>query len=117
MLLERRAVDGGWNYGNRLALGKELPSYPETTGLALLALHGDVGFDSAGALEVANRHYEKTQSPLARAWLKICLRNYGMPAPDTNATGDNPPRQIHLAALEALGAEEGNHALLRASVV
>src|SRR5262244_2330884 len=41
MILERRCSDGGWNYGNRKVLGAELPSYPETTALALLGLAGN----------------------------------------------------------------------------
>ncbi|HXI42016.1 MAG TPA: prenyltransferase/squalene oxidase repeat-containing protein, partial [Bryobacteraceae bacterium] len=40
MLLDRRCRDGGWNYGNRRVLGADLPSYPETTALALMALGG-----------------------------------------------------------------------------
>lgn len=112
MLIGRRAVDGGWNYGNRLVLGVELPSYPETTGLALLGIQGSAGFDPSAALEVASRHYDETKSPLARAWLAICLRNYGRSVPERCATGEAPPRHLHLAALEALGAPDGNHALL-----
>lgn len=114
MILERRAADGSWNYGNRLVLGVELPSYPETTGVALLGLQGSSGFDPSEALRAARRHFEETNSPLARAWLAICLRNYGLSPPERSAAGEAPPRYVHLAALEALGAPDGNHALLKA---
>src|SRR5581483_7057170 len=40
MLLDVRATDGGWNYGNRTARGEDLRSYPETTGIALVGLQG-----------------------------------------------------------------------------
>src|SRR5262249_41074294 len=39
-LLDVRCPDGGWNYGSRVAIGIDLPSYPETTALALVGLQG-----------------------------------------------------------------------------
>jgi hypothetical protein len=121
MMRQRRAVDGGWNYGNRIVLGEELPSYPETTGLALVGMLGCKDFNAAGALAVAQRQYEQTRSPLARAWLAIALRNHdaavpghGAELPETEAATAVPPRHVHLAALEALAAPGGNHALFAA---
>lgn len=38
MLRDRECVGGGWNYGNRVAFGVDLPPYAETTAIALLAL-------------------------------------------------------------------------------
>jgi hypothetical protein len=40
LLRDRRSVGGGWNYGNRLVLGEELPPFAHTTAMALLALRG-----------------------------------------------------------------------------
>ena len=51
MLMERRTEDGGWNCGNRRVWGVPLPSYPETTGLALIALRGNSGFDLSASLQ------------------------------------------------------------------
>src|SRR2546423_1157271 len=53
MILERRCSDGGWNYGNRKVLGTDLPSYPETTALALLGLSGNPALDLSAPLAVA----------------------------------------------------------------
>ena len=114
MMRQRRAMDGGWNYGNKTVLGEELPSYPETTGLALMGMLGAPGFDPRTALSIAQRHYEATNSPLARAWLAIGLQNHGLPLPEREVTGDSSPRYVHLAALEALAAPGGNHSLLKA---
>jgi hypothetical protein len=36
--LDRKCIDGGWNFGNPVMLGKALPATPQETCLALLAL-------------------------------------------------------------------------------
>ena len=41
VLEDRQCDDGGWNYGNPVVLGDHLPSYGQTTAVALLALQGD----------------------------------------------------------------------------
>lgn len=106
MMLDRRSSDGGWNYGNRRVLKTDLPSYPETTAVALLGLQGcpDAGLDSA--LRLAKRFHSETRSRLARAWLAISLQNYGIPAPspDLDVTDD-----ILITALEAIACPQGGH--------
>ena len=76
MLLERRCRDGGWNYGNRRVLGADLPSEPETTALALMALDGDPEIRWGEMLDRVERLWRETSSPLARAWLGACLLQY-----------------------------------------
>ena len=108
-LLDVRSNDGGWNYGSRAALEVNLPSYAETTGLALLGLQGNAG--AAKSLEVAKRMADDTRSPLARAWLTIALRLHGVKPP---APLDHPPSDdIYITAIEALGAEGGNYRFLK----
>jgi hypothetical protein len=98
LILSRRCRDGGWNYGSRRALGIDLPSYPETTALALVGLQG-----RQGELHEEIRHARgllaETRSRLARAWLSIALRNLGEEMPDP--TGE-PGNDLLLAALEAM---------------
>jgi Prenyltransferase and squalene oxidase repeat len=40
VLADRECVGGGWNYGNRVILGADLPPYAQTTAVALIALQG-----------------------------------------------------------------------------
>ena len=107
-LMNVRSRDGGWNYGSPAALGVDLPSYPETTALALVGLQGQSGL--ASAFDVAARQLQETPSPLARAWLAIALRLHGMkPAePAGELTGD-----LMITAVEALAAADGNYTLMR----
>jgi len=100
MLLERRCRDGGWNYGNRRVLGMDLPSQPETTALALMALDGHAEIRWGEMLDRVERLWHQTASPLARAWLGACLLQYRgdrPPLPDQNWSGD-----ILVRAVEAI---------------
>lgn len=105
MLLDRRCRDGGWNYGNRRVLGVDLPSYPESTALALLALAGNRALDGPAAAALAERQWQGTRSRLARAWLALCLRRFGA-APDALSVLAAGEMDVMATALEALGASE-----------
>jgi hypothetical protein len=122
LVLSRRCSDGGWNCGNPNVLNFDLPSYPETTGLALMGLQGRSAAELEGPLDVARRFRDETKSSLAKAWLTIALRCHGrnLKAPLADARGsETPPSEsrvsndIMLAALEALGHPDGNYGLLR----
>lgn len=93
MLIVVRSSDGGWNYGSPRALGHDLPSYAETTGLALAGLQDHA---PAGAVEHARSIPPDRISPLARAWLRLALG-------ETMGTGTPPDsgNDILLTALEA----------------
>ncbi|MDQ6698757.1 MAG: hypothetical protein M3Z36_01070 [Acidobacteriota bacterium] len=77
MLLERRCLDSGWNYGNRKVYGVNLLCYPETTAIALIGLKGLPWRDLAPSLQLAARLCAESRSPLARAWLTIALQCHG----------------------------------------
>ena len=111
LLLSRRCSDGGWNSGNPNVLNYDLPSYPETTALALMGLQGRTAAELAGPLELAARFRAETRSSLARAWLVIALRCHGGdPQPAGEAVSASA--DIMLTALEAVGHPDGNHGLL-----
>ena len=112
MILTRRCRDGGWNCGNPNVLNFDLPSYPETTALALLGLQGREAHELASPLAVARKLRMETRSSLAKAWLTIALRNFGeaLPAPSEQVSVSS---DTLLNALEALGHPAGNYHLLQ----
>jgi hypothetical protein len=109
-LLDVRCSDGGWNYGSPQVLNGALPSYPETTGLALVGLqgHADAPANLGRSLDLAAKLVEGRTSPLARAWLTIALRVNGHKTVPGDPAGELPA-DLHEVALEALAAPEGNH--------
>ncbi|HEX5228676.1 MAG TPA: prenyltransferase/squalene oxidase repeat-containing protein [Bryobacteraceae bacterium] len=115
LVLSRRCTDGGWNYGTPNMLYYDLPSYPETTGLALLGLVGRDEREYPGALDAAERFRASSKTSLGRAWLEIALRCHGRntAAPEETA---RTSRDIMLAALEALGHPDGNYKLFTPGV-
>jgi hypothetical protein len=74
----RACADGGWNHGGNHAMGRDGESYPETTGIALAALHGAPGgpfIERAKA--AARRHLVSCRSAEGIAWLRIGLAAHG----------------------------------------
>lgn len=114
MLMNRRCDDGGWNYGNSRVWSAVLPSYPETTGIALLGLQNRPAGELKPSLAIAEKYWRETQSPLAKAWLRIALRNFDMfvsgPAEPSAAI---PSQDILVAALQCLGESDGGHDFLK----
>ena len=111
LLLARRCSDGGWNCGNPNVLNFNLPSYPESTGLALIGLQGRPANELAAPLKAARRFRAETKSSLAKAWLAIALRLQGE-NPEAPPDDSRPSSDIMLAALEALAHPDGNYRLL-----
>jgi squalene cyclase len=72
-LWSRVCRDGGWNHGAFQALGYESVSYPETTGVALLALRGRPAPKLAAALAAGEGHYHACRSAEGVAWLRLGL--------------------------------------------
>lgn len=105
-LLYRMCADGGWNHGSNRALGRDGDSYPETTGIALLALHGapkSAKIDRAR--EAARRHLASCRAAEGIAWLRMGLRAHGASVP----SGFEPePRTTQDAALLAIASAARN---------
>jgi len=112
LVLSRRCSDGGWNCGNPNVFNYDLPSYPESTGQALVGLQGRSESELAVPLGAARRFRTETKSSLAKAWLGIALRCHGEnpsgPVEEARVAPD-----IMLAALESLAHPDGNYRLLK----
>jgi len=76
-LLAHRCLDGGWNHGSVRALGVDAPSYPETTGTALLAVAGMDSATLAPSIKRAEAWWNDCPSSEAASWLMLGLRATG----------------------------------------
>lgn len=110
-LLDRRCRDGGWNHGSTRALGYDSDSFPECTGLVLLALEGAQS-DLAESIARAEQHLATTRSREAADWLRLGLMAQGRkpPAPALPLRGG--PMEAAVAAL-ADAAATGNNLFLQ----
>ena len=82
-LLARRCRDGGWNHGGSKALGYDAGSYPDTTGVALLALRGAQSPQIAAAVARAQQHWRDCRSAQGLSWLYLGLRAHGKEPAET----------------------------------
>jgi hypothetical protein len=101
-LLSRRCADGGWNHGGSKFRSENAASYPETTGIALLALTGVSPTELAPALRLADLFLQHADSLEGVCWLQMALQAHNKPR--QNSTYDLPARtlrdiSLHLLAL------------------
>jgi hypothetical protein len=78
-LISRQCADGGWNHGSSRSLGYDGDSYPETTGLALMALRG-AGIEPKAlqsALRRAEAHASTCRSAQGLSLLQMGLAAHG----------------------------------------
>ncbi len=100
-LLQRMCGTGGWNHGSARPLGYDSDPYPETTGMALVALRGVRSPKVELSLAVASRFLAQCCSADAFNWLRLGLLAHGrLPAetrPDAGlACRTTCERSIHL---------------------
>lgn len=112
-LLSRMCEDGGWNHGSSRALGYEASSYPETTGLALLALKGVPESRLTKSLTRAASQLANCRSAEGASWLRLGLLAHGRPPAELPDPG-LPCRGVVASALAVLtrAAIEGDNVFL-----
>ncbi len=109
-LFARMCADGGWNHGSNKALGRDGDSYPETTGIALLALHGAArtrqeALQLERAKVAARRHLASCRTAEGGAWLRMGLAAHG----ESAVSAIEPVRRTNMdEALTALAAAPKN---------
>lgn len=113
-LLGRRCRDGGWNHGSTRALGYDSDSYPETTGIALLALHAAAPEELTGAIAVAEQHLARCRSQEAASWLTLALLAHGRHPAAVDLPSHGGTIEIALAALAGC-ARSGSNPFLASS--
>ncbi len=81
VLADRECRGGGWNYGNRVILGVDLPPYAQTTAVALIALQGAQPELFARGLSTLDRLWlAERQGGLSLAMALTAFRLAGEPA-------------------------------------
>jgi len=76
-LLDRQIPSGGWNYGNPALDDKELLPFWDTTGLALVALHGHADPKRISvSLELMEKNHGKIESLSGLSWAVLCLDSH-----------------------------------------
>ena len=111
-LLARRCRDGGWNHGSTKALGYDSDSYPETTGLALLALAGNEGDEISQGIARGEQHLAGCRSSEAANWLRLGLMAHGRrPVAPALKPAHGTTMEAALAAL-ADAAQQGRNLFL-----
>ena len=84
-LLSRTCRDGGWNHGGSSFRSEDAESYPEMTGLALLALQDVAPTELKRPLARAEAFLSWPQPAEALSWLQLALMRHGRSVPASHA--------------------------------
>jgi len=115
-LLHHACSDGGWNYGAARALDYDAHSYPETTGVALLALSRQDSPAIRKACGWARAQLPGCRTSEGESWLRLGLLAHGQLPPNTPPPVRSPRTVQHAAlALLATAAAGGRNAFLEQS--
>lgn len=110
-LLSHACSGGGWNHGSTHALGYESQPYPETTGVALLALKDLKSPTIDAGLRVANEFLSRPNCPGA-SWLRLALTAHGREAPAGIEESNPGRRRLNTVDAAVKVLSENSNALL-----
>ena len=112
-LLERMCQGGGWNHGSTRPLGYPTNPYPETTGLALIALRGVQARQIEISVPLALRYLKECRSADAWNWLRLGLLAQGRLPAGAAPAADLRFRSIPEVALNLIAQQafEGRNPL------
>ncbi|HTT65563.1 MAG TPA: prenyltransferase/squalene oxidase repeat-containing protein [Bryobacteraceae bacterium] len=102
-LLAHACSQGGWNYGAARAAGYDAESYPETTGVALLALAGRDGPEIRKACRRAQEMLSGCRTSEGESWLRLGLQAHGQ-LPSGAPLPVCPTRTVQDASLALLAS-------------
>ena len=115
-LLSRRCPDQGWNHGGLFRAGETPSSYPETTGIALLALAGTDNSEIQASIECGEKHALAPRSSEGDSWLRLGLSVHGRaPALSPGKYREWTVNQMALGMIVQSG-KEGRSCFVDASV-
>jgi hypothetical protein len=79
LLRDRESVGGGWNYGNRVVLGEDLPPFAQTTAIALIGLSGqDPDLEARGVGTLRRLWRIESAGGLSLATTLVAFRVHGV---------------------------------------
>ncbi|MDA3916244.1 MAG: hypothetical protein PF690_04650 [Deltaproteobacteria bacterium] len=86
MLLNRQLTSGGWNYGNTILFGQQLRPMPESTGMALSALHKKIDKKFINkSLEYLQYKIRYLKTPFSLGWGLLGLGAWGLTPADKSS--------------------------------
>jgi hypothetical protein len=113
-ILSRKCVDGGWNHGGSSFRSENAESYPEMTGMALLALKGVSPAQLEPPLKRAEIFVSRSQSAEAASWLQMALMCHGRSPQLSSSVGPcRSLRDVCLRLLACAGPNVDNKLLMQ----
>jgi Prenyltransferase and squalene oxidase repeat len=113
-ILFTRCQDGGWNHGGSKFRSQNAESYPEMTGMALLAFQSPPASDLSASIRCAENFLSCPASSEGLSWLQLGLIRHGRDR--LNITTDLPCRTTRDTSLRllALAAHSRSNKLVQA---
>lgn len=113
-ILSRKCRDGGWNHGGSFFRSEDAESYPEMTGMALLALKGIPPPQLEAPLKLVEHFLSHVQSLEAVCWLQLALICHGRSVPTPlDVLPCRTNRDLCLRLLALAGRSSDNRLLMQ----